>query len=377
MKPDPAQRELPVYVVIGTRAQFIKVAPLLRNMRDQNLRYTLIHTAQHQENIDEILSLYDLPQPDVVMYGHREANTRSSFARWFAEILFKVLFRAKEFIPQPGILLTHGDTFTAWLGACMGRRAGCRIGHIESGCRSFNILSPFPEELSRLITFSLTDIYFCADEWAINNLRGYKGMKINMGANTMLDGVRYALNHESGGLLDFQQNPYALVSIHRFENIFTDRFTGVILPLIREIAMRYRLVFILHPTTRERLKNLNLLDELSGIENLIMHERLGFVDWIKTCSKAQFVITDGGSNQEELSYLGVPTLLFRSETERKEGLGQNIIMSRFNREIINRFIDDPEQYRRANMPERAEPSQRIIETIYKRRDPAARPEQSF
>lgn len=353
----------PVYFVIGTRAQFIKVAPILYAMRDQGLPYTLIYTAQHRENIDEILEIYGLPGPDATMYTRGEANTKSSFLRWFLTIVNKAIFQPKQYLPQPGILLTHGDTFTAWLAALMGKRAGCQVAHIESGCRSYNLLSPFPEEISRLIVFALTDVYFCADEWAVNNLKRYRGMKINMGANTILDGVRFAVTNPSREQFDFEAGPYAIVSIHRFENIFTARFTNVILPLLRKIAEQHRLVFTLHPTTRERLRALGLFEELSSNPNILLHERFGFIDWINICSNAKFVITDGGSNQEELSYLGVPTLLFRNETERREGLGKNIVMSKFDPEIIYQFLSNLETYRLPPFLLDAHPSQVILHTI--------------
>jgi UDP-N-acetylglucosamine 2-epimerase (non-hydrolysing) len=353
----------PIYFVLGTRAQFIKVAPVMHAMRAQGKAYTLIYTAQHRENIDEILQIYNLPGPDWVMYGEGEANTKSSFVRWFLSIFIKVLFQSRFYIHEPGIVLTHGDTFTAWLAALMGKRAHCRVGHIESGCRSFNLFSPFPEELSRLITFSLTDIYFCADEWAVNNLKSYKGKKINMGANTMLDGVRYALEYPQKEHFAFAASPFVMVSIHRFENIFTARFTSVIIPILEEIAKTHHLVFTLHPATRERLRALGLFDRLSAHANITLHERFGFIDWINLCSKAEFVITDGGSNQEELSYLGVPTLLFRNESERREGLGQNIVISRFDPAIIRSFTENPPQYRKQPILGFYQPSQRIVETI--------------
>jgi UDP-N-acetylglucosamine 2-epimerase (non-hydrolysing) len=297
------------------------------------------------------------------LYDRGEANTKSSFLRWFLSLFEKVLFQSKRYIPEPGILMTHGDTFTSWLAALMGKRAGCQVWHIESGCRSYNLFSPFPEEFSRLFTFALTDTYFCADAWAVNNLKGYKGTKINMGANTILDGVRYALNDPGEGSVDFAEKAYAVVSIHRFENIFSARFTDFILPTLKQIAQQQHLIFTLHPTTRERLKALGLLEELSHYPNITLHERFGFVDWINLCCKANFVISDGGSNQEELSYLGVPTLLFRNETERQEGLGKNVVISRFSPAIIAQFLENIESYRTKPALGDAHPSRLIIQTI--------------
>jgi UDP-N-acetylglucosamine 2-epimerase (non-hydrolysing) len=353
----------PIYIVLGTRAQFIKVAPVMHEMRNRDIKYTLIYTAQHRENIREILDVYGLAGPEIVMYDRGEANTKGSFARWFLTILYKAVFQSRLYLPQPGIVLTHGDTFTAWLAAWMGKRAGCKVGHIESGCRSYNLFSPFPEELSRLLTFRFTDIYFCADEWAVNNLSKYKGFKVNMGANTMLDGVRFALNHPSDISFNFQKSPYAIVSIHRFENIFTSRFTQKIIPLLKEIARSRHLVITLHPATRERLHALDLYNDLNSNKDITLHERFGFLDWINICSKAEFVITDGGSNQEELSYLGVPTLLFRYETERQEGLGQNVIISKFDKRIINNFITSLARHRALSPNLDAQPSKKIVQTV--------------
>lgn len=352
-----------LYIVLGTRAQFIKVAPLMRELLNQGISYTLIYTAQHKENIYEILDIYDLPAPHITLYNYSEANTKSSFLKWFIVILYKVLFRSRTYISESGVLLTHGDTFTAWLAAVMGKRSGCTVGHIESGLRSYNILSPFPEEISRMIIFNLSDIFFCADEWTMINLRRYKGIKVNIGANTMLDGVRYALNSPITTKYDFEDSPFALVSLHRFENIFTSRFVEVIIPILEEISKEHRLVFTLHPVTRERLLALGLLENLERHPNIILHERFGFVEWIKICSNANFVITDGGSNQEELSYLGVPTLLFRNETERQEGLGENIVLTKFNRGVINDFLKNIPQYKRNPLKIAAQPSKVIIKTI--------------
>lgn len=98
--------------MLGTRAQFIKVAPIMRKMIDQGLNYKLIYTAQHRENINEILEVYDLPKPDFVFHNLTEANTGSSFFIWFISTLKINIFNAKNIIPHNGIVLSHGDTFS-------------------------------------------------------------------------------------------------------------------------------------------------------------------------------------------------------------------------------------------------------------------------
>jgi len=353
----------PIYVVIGTRAQFIKMAPVMYEMKEQGFEYTLIYTVQHKENIQEILDVYGLRKPDVIVYEGEESNTMKKGIRWTLDMLFKSLFKAKKYLPEKGVVLTHGDTFTAWLAALMGKRAGCKVAHVESGLRSFNIFRPFPEEISRLITFSLSNIYFCADEWSMNNLKRYKGDKVDIGANTMLDGVRYAVENPKETGFDFQQEPYVLVSIHRYENIFKDTFIETIIPYLKEISKKHKLVITLHPTTRERLKKLNLYDELDKDPRIILHERFDFIDWINVCNNAEFVISDGGSNQEELSYLGVPTILFREETERKEGLEENVVLSRLDKEVIDEFVESYKDYKRKPLFEEISPSKNIVDYL--------------
>lgn len=357
------ENNIPIYVIMGTRAQFIKMAPVIYEMKKQGVEYNLIYTVQHKENVQEILNVYGLRKPDVVIYDGEESSTIFKGLRWACDMFFKSLFKAKKYLPKKGVVLTHGDTFTSWLAALMGRRAGCKVAHVESGLRSFNIFSPFPEEISRLITFSLSNIYFCSDEWAVNNLNRFKGEKINIGANTMLDGVKYALESEKKTEFKFQKQPYVLVSIHRYENIFKERFTDVIIPYLKDISKKHKLVITLHPTTRERLKALNLYDELDQDERIILHERFDFIDWINVCNGAEFVISDGGSNQEELSYLGIPTILFREETERKEGLGENVVLSRFDKSIIDGFVENYEEYKREPLFSKIHPSKNIVDYL--------------
>ena len=350
----------PIYIILGTRAQFIKMAPVLYEMKKRNVEYTLIYTVQHKEKVQEILDVYGLRKPDVVIYDGEESDTMGKGLKWLVDMFFKSIFKAKKYLPQRGIVLTHGDTFTAWLAALMGRMAGCKVAHVESGLRSFNIFSPFPEELSRLVTFTLSNIYFCSNEWAVGNLKGFRGEKINIGANTMLDGVRFAVESKKKTKFDFQKKPYVLVSIHRYENIFKDRFTEIIIPYLKEISQKYQLVVTLHPTTRERLKDLGLYEELDKDKRIILHERFNFIDWINMCNQAEFVISDGGSNQEELSYLGIPTILFREETERKEGLGENIVLSKFDKDIIDEFVKNYKRYRRDVLFEKVSPSKNVV-----------------
>lgn len=339
------------------------MAPLMRKMLDQNITYNLVYTQQHQENIHEILALYKLPKPSICMYDFDEAKTKVSFVKWFISTFTKIIFQNKKYIPTPGFVLTHGDTFTTWMAALMGNISKSTVCHVESGLRSHSLLSPFPEEISRLVTFYLSDIYFCSDDKAISNLKNFSGKKINLEGNTLLDGVRFALSNSEKPNFSFQDSPYAMVSIHRFENIFTSRLTDTILPILFDIAKKFKLVFTLHPSTRERLRNLEIFDKLNYHPNIELYPRFSFSDWINICNSAEFVITDGGSNQEELYYLGIPTMLFRYETERNEGLCSNVILTKFDETTIESFLTNYQTLRKDLTLPDFSPSQTIIDTI--------------
>ena len=329
-----------IYVVIGTRAQLIKMAPLMALMQQEKIDYEFIYTAQHRETITRILQDFHVKDPDRTIYAKSEASTLTKFFGWGGSMLIKLL-NPKKIFPEKGIVLTHGDTATTAWAAIVARLAGCKVAHVESGIRSFNLFEPFPEEIMRLITFHFSDIYFCPNEWAVNNLTKYKGTKVNLGLNPVYDSVKTAIN--SNVEIELPAEKYAVVSIHRFENIFTAKLEHTIIPLLEKIADHgFVLFFVLHPSTRNVLQknNMKLYKRLENNKKIVLKERLPYFEFLKLLYNSEFVITDGGSNQEELSYLGKPTLLFRDVTERIEGLEENVVISHFDTNIITEFVQN-------------------------------------
>ena len=349
-----------IYVVIGTRAQIIKMAPVMARMQKAGIDYEFIYTAQHRETIDGVLKDFGVKSPDRELSSLNEANTMMRFFGW-SGMMFSYVFRPKRVFPQRGLILTHGDTATCAWAAFVGKLAGCTVSHVESGLRSYNIFSPFPEELMRLVTFQFSDVYFCPNKWALKNVSRYKGEKVNLGMNPLYDSVIAAL--KSPVTLERFKQPYVVVSIHRYENIFKNRFEKTIIPLLEMVADGgFTLVFVLHPTTREVLKKNGgvLYRRLERNDHILLRERYTLFHWIKLVNRAAFVITDGGSNQEELSYLGKPTLLFRDVTERIEGLGENVIISKFDRDIVRDFIMNYKNYKRPRVRSTKMPSDVIV-----------------
>ena len=350
--------------IIGTRAQLIKMAPVMREMEARKLAYQLIFTGQHKVTMTGLLDEFGIRTPPEIVYSGREVTGIVQMGGWFCLVLWR-LFRIRRKLRvgprDANIALVHGDTFSTLLGALLGKVCGIRVGHVESGLRSFNWFHPFPEELTRLAVFRMTDIAFCPNAWARDNLRAYRMEKIDCGQNTLLDCVRFAL---ARGDAPASLGDYGVVSLHRFENIFNRQRLTQILDLLDRLSRGHRLVFVLHPATEKKLAAFGLLNRLQQDANIDLRPRMGYLAFLRLIRGARFVVTDGGSNQEELSYLGIPTLLMRKATERNEGLDSNVTIANYDAAVVDRFAADLSAARAAPamLPD-AEPSRIIVDRL--------------
>ena len=137
------------------------------------------------------------------------------------------------------VVLTHGDTFTTWFAALTGKLTRTKVLHVESGMRSFNLRKPFPEELNRLITFRLADYYACSDEWAVANLRKWKGVKLNTHGNTQIDTLRFGLAHFDEAPIEVPSDEFVVAMTHRYENIFDRERLDAIVAVLEAVAPRF------------------------------------------------------------------------------------------------------------------------------------------
>jgi len=336
-----------IHIVLGTKAQLIKMAPIMVRLTEQDVPYNFISTGQHRATMKEMLGEFGLKQPDVVLYDGPDIVSLPKMLLWMLRILWRCVFsRRRIFGEQPtGMVLVHGDTFSTLLGALMGRLAGLRVGHVESGLRSFNLLHPFPEELTRVLTFRLSHTLYCPGRWAMDNVANLRKEKIDTISNTMADAVALALKMERRRD-HVPVEPFGLVSLHRYENIFRKQVFERIIHLLESVAREQRLLFILHPPTAKQLDRLGFRARLEANPQIELRPRYTYFDFVSLIEAAEFVITDGGSIQEESCYLGVPCLLMRKATERQEGLGENVVLSNYDPDVIEQFVRSAATYRR-------------------------------
>lgn len=352
-------------VLVGTKAQFIKMAPVILEMQARNLDFRLIYTGQHSETFDLLERAFGTPLPDDIMVSHGEASTKRSFARWSVAFWGAAWARVRSGQWRGARCgLVHGDTASTLLTAMALRMAGVPVAHVEAGLRSPKLLDPFPEEIVRRLVSAMSRYHFAPDAQAVDNLRRARGKVIETGGNTLRDALRAALKTAGQVPAMGGGGGYAIASIHRSENLASRRDFQLILEEIIEASRKLPIRFVLHPVTREKLDSTGWGTKLLACPGIRLQERMSYPDFVALLLAARMLITDGGSNQEEAAMLGLPTLLMRRATERQDGLGGNIVLSGLERDVIRAFVD---RYRQADWTiaevRGSSPSARIVDEL--------------
>ncbi len=335
-----------IRVLIGTKAQYIKTAPFLRLLDQKRLPYRLIDSGQHGEWSQELRKELGIREPDVFIGGKKDITSISAAIVWSLRILRLLLNRRRLirdiFGPEPGVCVVHGDTPSTLLGALLARRAGLDVAQLEAGVRSFNLLNPFPEEIVRILTMRLARFLFAESQAAYDQIKTMKirGEAVLLPSNTIVESLNHSLNR-------WEYVPAtgpAIATLHRLENLKSRQRIRGFCEVLRMAAQHHPVHFILHPPTRRVFEKEGLLDELArygvAIFDLLPHH-----EFVRRIATAPFVITDGGSIQEECVLLGVPVLLWRGATERPENLQQNAVLSNYDLETAKSFLRGYEQWR--------------------------------
>ena len=339
-----------IHVCFGTQAELIKLAPILKELADRDVPHRIIDTGQHPEQTRRLRQQFALREPDVRLHRGEAIASGAAAAVWGAKILAACLvsrrrFRAEVFAPGPGCCVAHGDTLSTLLVAMLASMLGLKLAHVESGLRSFRWLNPFPEEIVRVLTNRRADLLFAPGGWACENLRKMKvaGRVVRLPANTGRDALEMVLSLPSS--LDPPVGPYALASIHRYETIRSPRALARVVETLVAASLHARIIWPLHTVTRRAMEKAGLLKELA-LSKVELCDTLPYPDFARLLAGARFVIADGGSIQEESYFLDKPCLLLRHATERREGIGENVLLSRWKAEAIEEFLRSPQRYRR-------------------------------
>ncbi|MGH9643037.1 MAG: non-hydrolyzing UDP-N-acetylglucosamine 2-epimerase [Terriglobales bacterium] len=310
-----------VFHIVGARPNFMKVAPVLRALSGRDrLSQTLVHTGQHYDigMSDVFFQQLGLPAPDINL-----AVGSGSHARQTAEIMVRlepVLLELK-----PDIVLVYGDVNSTVAAALVSAKLGIRVAHVEAGLRSFD--RTMPEEINRLVTDQLCDLLFTPSEDGDENLlrEGIAAEKIFRAGNVMIDSLVRFLPAARAIAPDGLPERYALVTLHRPSNVDdSDALKGILESLL-EVNRDLAVIFPAHPRTRQRIADFGL-----NLGQLRLLDPLPYIDFLALQTRATVVITDSGGIQEETTYLGIPCLTVRENTERPITVssGTNVLVGR-------------------------------------------------
>jgi UDP-N-acetylglucosamine 2-epimerase (non-hydrolysing) len=346
-----------IHVFIGTKAQYIKTAPLLRLLDARGLEYRLIDSGQHGALSVGLREELGVRAPDHVLAEGVDITRIPQAIAWAAKLALKLVggrrLKREVFGGRGGVCVVHGDTPSTLLSTLMAKRAGLQVAHLEAGLRSKHLLHPFPEELIRVVVMRIADLLFAPDPEAVANLQAMKvrGEVVLLPGNTVVE----ALHHELGLAGEAAQGP-VIVTMHRVENLNRRERVEQLVALVERLARDHEVRFVQHGPTIDTLRRRGLDDRLrrAGVDLVGLARHGEFVAMLRD---APFVITDGGSIQEECALLGTPTLVWRGATERPDGVGANVVISDYDRRTIEAFLADPQAHRRPASDTAATPSQ--------------------
>jgi len=356
------------YFFVGTTAELIKVFPVMKEMSDRKIPFKVISSGQNDIVGSELLEIANHPEVDFILSDRKIKQTSIGLLVWFFSTFtgsIKKLRAELSSCSKDSFVLVHGDTVSTVMGAWLAKIFRLKVGHIEAGLRSFNFLHPFPEEIDRVLVSKVTDVSFCPNSWAVANLAKNKSVKVDTKVNTLADSMDTAvnLNVESRLLKQIADRNYFVFVMHRQENLFSESFVRSMVKRVVELSKKTTCIFVLHAPTEMALSGLNLLDKIKNNPNIVFTKRLPYLEFMQVLSKSDFMITDGGSNQEESYYLGKPCLILREHTERIEGLGENVVLAKNDAKIIDDFISNPSKFSRKLILAKESPSKIIVDYL--------------
>lgn len=335
-----------VLLIFGTRPEAIKMAPLVKEFQrnDSNFETRICVSAQHREMLDQVLDFFEII-PDFDMDIMKPDQNLYSLTASIIESLKSIL---EDFMPD--YVFVHGDTTTTLASSIAGFYSGAMVCHVEAGLRTFNKLSPFPEEINRQITSRICNYHFAPTQNSKENLlkENVNENTILVTGNTVIDSLFESverIKNLSNPTVDFiksqikDQQKVILVTGHRREN-HGNGFESICSAL-REIAEKkpdIKIVYPVHlnPKVKEPVKKY-----LSGLENILLIDPLSYPDFIWLMNISKLVITDSGGVQEEAPSLGKPVLVMRETTERPEAVeaGTVLLVGTNKNLIINETLD--------------------------------------
>jgi UDP-N-acetylglucosamine 2-epimerase (non-hydrolysing) len=356
-----------ILIVIGTRPNFIKVTQFKKVAKKyNNIEIKIVHTGQHYDDTmaNVFFDQFELRPDYFLKIGAGSPNTQMANIMLGLEDLIENTFR-------PDIMLVPGDVNSTLAAALTANKLGIKLGHIESGLRSFD--RTMPEEINRVLTDEITDFYFVTEESGLKHLNEErkKGKAFFVG-NTMIDTmVGFDEQIDASPImkdLKLDQGKFVLMTMHRPATVDNEGELLKLIELVEDLTKNYKVFFPVHPRTNNKLKELGLLDRCIKNGNLVMSGPIGYFEFQQLVKNCIFIVTDSGGIQEESTYRKVPCITLRPNTERPStvDVGTNTLLP-FNIERVQELVKLIENgtYKKGAIPDLwdGKATERIIEAI--------------
>ena len=307
--------------VVGARPNFMKMAPLMRALEVYpRVRLVLIHTGQHYDESlsDVFFDELGIRRPDVSL--EVGSGTHAEQTARVLERLEKVLRQGTPEGKRYDRVVVVGDVNSTMAAALAAVKLHIPVAHVEAGLRSFD--RSMPEEINRIVTDSVSEMLFVSEPAGLDNLRreGHPEEHLHLTGNVMIDTLKWMLPKASkrDGLVRYNLKPrqYGVVTLHRPANVDSPETLSRLLGVLIDVSRDLRLVFPVHPRTRNRLDQFGLAGQLDAARGVVQLPPLGYLDFLSLTARCRVIVTDSGGLQEESTALGIPCLTVRPNTER-------------------------------------------------------------
>lgn len=367
-------KKIKVLSIFGTRPEAIKMCPLVKELdKHEEIENIVCVTGQHRQMLDQVLDIFQvIPDYDLKLMKDKQTLTT---------ITTDVLISLEKLLPEikPDLVLVHGDTTTSASAALASFYQQIPVGHVEAGLRTYDIYSPFPEEMNRKIISQITELFFAPTENNKKNLEKeniYKNIFVT--GNTVIDAFQYTVKENyqfKNNVLkeiDFDNSRIVLMTAHRRENL--GKPLENICKAVKRIVENNKDIRIVYPVHLNPAVRETVFEILGNEERIYLTDPIDVEDMHNVMSRSFLVMTDSGGLQEEGPHFGIPVVVLRTETERPEAVEAGTVQVAGVREeeiyaIVNRLLNDREAYqkmaRAVNPYGDGHASERITEEIIK------------
>lgn len=365
-------KKIRVLSVFGTRPEAIKMCPLVKELeKHEEIESIVCVTGQHRQMLDQVLEIFNV-KPDYDLNLMKERQTLTTITTSVLESLEKLLPEIK-----PDIVLVHGDTTTSASAALAAFYQQIPVGHVEAGLRTYDIYSPFPEEMNRKIISQIAELYFAPTENNKSNLKKENICKnIFVTGNTVIDAFQYTVKeqyefkNEILRNVNFAGSRFILMTAHRRENL--GKPLENICKAVKRLVEENNDIQVIYPVHLNPAVRETVFSILGGVDRVYLTDPIDVEDMHNVMSRSFLVMTDSGGLQEEGPHFGIPVVVLRTETERPEAVeAGTVVVAGTNEDsiytIADKLIHDEAEY--AQMAHSVNPygdghaSERIVREI--------------